>query len=91
MQAKTGFDTPIFNYILPFLYKSQMISSIYHKYGKSIIEIILLLASYAMGIPWNNFLIQIQSFSLTDYSYFYGSVRKYFVFIFEKYLLFTRN
>ena len=34
MQVKIGFDTPILNYILPFLYKSEMISIIYHKYGK---------------------------------------------------------
>ena len=30
MQVKTDFDTLIFNYILPFLYKSGMISIIYH-------------------------------------------------------------
>ena len=46
MQVKTGFDTPMFNYLLPFLYK--IISIIYHKYGKSITKIILLPASYAM-------------------------------------------
>ena len=51
MQVKKGFDTPIFNYILPFLYKSGMISFIYHKYGKSFIEIISLPASYAMRTP----------------------------------------
>ena len=51
MQVKTGFDTVIFNYNLPFLYKSEMISIIYHKYSKSFIKIILLLASYAMRIP----------------------------------------
>ena len=51
MQVKTGFDTPIFNYILPFLYKSGMISIIYHKYGESFFEIIPLSVSYAMRIP----------------------------------------
>ena len=46
--VKTGFDTPIFNYILPILYKSGMMSIIYYKYSKSFIEIIPLLVSYAM-------------------------------------------
>ena len=51
MQVKIGFNTPIFNYMLTFLYQSEVILIIYHKYGKSIIEIILLPASYAMRIP----------------------------------------
>ena len=51
LQVKTGFDTQIFNYILPFLYKNKMISYIYHKYGDSCFEIIPLPVSYAMGIP----------------------------------------
>ena len=51
MQVKTGFATPIFNYIIPFLYKSEIKPIIYHKYGKSIIKIILLSASYATKIP----------------------------------------
>ena len=33
MQVKAGFDTPIVNYILPFLYKNGVISIIYYKYG----------------------------------------------------------
>ena len=41
MQVKTGFDTPIFNYILHFFFKSGMISVIYHIYSKSFIEIIM--------------------------------------------------
>ena len=45
MQVKTGFDEPICNYILPFLCKSGKVSVIYHKYGKSFIEIISLSAS----------------------------------------------
>ena len=49
MQVETGFDTPIFNYILPF-FKKEMISAIDHKYSKSIIENIPLPASYAMRI-----------------------------------------
>ena len=36
MQVKTGFNTPIFNYISPLLYISGTISIIYHKYGKSV-------------------------------------------------------
>ena len=51
MQVKTGFDIPIFNQILPCLYKIKTIPIIYHKYGKSIIEIIVRPASYAMRIP----------------------------------------
>ena len=50
MQVKTGFDTPIFNYILPFFFKSGMILTIYHKYSKSFIENIPLPASYAIRI-----------------------------------------
>ena len=38
--VKTSFDLLILNYILPFLYKSGIISIIYHKYGKSVIKII---------------------------------------------------
>ena len=33
LQVKTGFDTPIFNYNLLFLYKNRIISNIYHKCG----------------------------------------------------------
>ena len=70
MQVKTGFDKLIFNYTLPFLHKSRMISIIYHKYGELFFEIIPLPLPYAMRIPWNNILIYIQSFSLIDCSYF---------------------
>ena len=34
MQVKTGFDTPIFDYILSFLYKSETVLIIYRKNGK---------------------------------------------------------
>ena len=44
--VKTGFDAPILNYILPFLYQSGVISIIYYKYGKSFIEIIPLPVLY---------------------------------------------
>ena len=64
MQVKTGFNTPIFNNILFFLYKSGTISIIYYKYGKSFWEIILLPASYAMRIPWKNFLVKFRFFYL---------------------------
>ena len=57
MQVKTGFDTTISNYILPFLYESGMISIIYVKYSKSLIEIIPLPAPYTVRVPRNNFLI----------------------------------
>ena len=57
MQVKTGFDTPMFNYILPFLCKSRMISIIYHKYGKSFFEIIPMTVPFALRTPWNNFII----------------------------------
>ena len=50
MQVKTGFDTPIFNYILLIFVKIGMISTIYHKYNKSFIEIIPLPASDAIKI-----------------------------------------
>ena len=50
MQVKTGFDTPIFNYILPFLYKSGMISIIYRKYGEMFFEMIPLPTSFALRI-----------------------------------------
>ena len=36
-KRKQGTHVCIFNYILPFLYKSGMTSIIYHKYGKSFI------------------------------------------------------
>ena len=52
MLVKTGFDTPIFNRILAFLYKSEMISILHRKYNKSITEIILLPTLHAMRIPW---------------------------------------
>ena len=42
---------------LPVLYKSGMISIIYHNYGESFIEIIPLPVFYAMRTPWNKFLI----------------------------------
>ena len=61
-------------------YKSGMISIIYHKYGKSFIKIISLPASYAMRIPWKKNLIYILSFSLTDFSCFFGFVMKNCVF-----------
>ena len=57
MQVKTDFNTPIFNYILPFLDKSGMIPIIYYKYGKSFIEIIPFPVSYVIRISWNNILI----------------------------------
>lgn len=57
MQVKTGFDTTISNYILPFFYESEMISIIYVKHSKSLIEIIPLPASYTVRVPRNNFLI----------------------------------
>ena len=63
-----------------FWYKSEMISIIYHKYG----EIISLL-------PWNNFFIYIQEFSLSNCSYLFDSIMKNCVFIYEKDLLFSRN
>ena len=34
MQVKTGFAARLFNYMLPFLYKSGIISIIYQKYGE---------------------------------------------------------
>ena len=40
MQTKTGFDTPIFNYVLSFVYEIGMTSIIYHIFDKSFIEII---------------------------------------------------
>ena len=55
MQVKTGFYTPRFNYILPFFFKSGMMSTIYHKYSKHFIEVIPLPASDAIRIYWNNF------------------------------------
>ena len=45
----------LFNYILSNLYKSGTILMICHKYGKSFIEIILLLATYGMARTPNNF------------------------------------
>ena len=45
----------LFNYILSNLYKSGTISVICHKYGKSFIEIISLLATYGMARTPNNF------------------------------------
>ena len=51
LQVKIDFDTPIFNYILPFSYKNRKISNIYQKYGESFFEIIPILVSYGMGIP----------------------------------------
>ena len=36
--GKTGFNTPIFNYILSFLYKGGIISMIYHKYGNRVLK-----------------------------------------------------
>ena len=48
--VKTGFDTPIFNYILPFSSKSGIISTIYLKHSKFFIENTLFPASYAMKI-----------------------------------------
>ena len=55
MQVKTGFNTHIFHYILPFLYKSGMTSIIYHNYDESFIETIPLTLSYAVRIPLNSF------------------------------------
>ena len=51
MQVKAGLDTPMFNYILPVLYKDVMISIIYQIYRKSFIELITLPAHYAMRVP----------------------------------------
>ena len=58
--------------VISFLYKSGIISIVYHKYVKSFVEIIPLPAPYAMSL------------SLIDYTYFCGSVMKNCVFIFEK-------
>ena len=90
MQVKAGFDTPIFNNILPFLYKSGMISIIYHKFSKSLTEIMPLSASYDIRIPWNNFNLN-SEFSINWLFLFFVSVTKNCVIIFEKDLLFTRN
>ena len=71
----------------PFLYKSEIISIFYHKYGKSSIEIILLPAPYAMRIPWNNFFNLKSEFYINWlflFLIFFSSVRKNCVFIFEK-------
>ena len=57
MQVKTGFNIPIFHYILPFLYKIGMISIIYHNYDESFFETIPPQLSYAVRIPLNSFLI----------------------------------
>ena len=38
MQAKTGFHTPTFNHILPFLYEKGMIPIRNHKQSKSFIN-----------------------------------------------------
>ena len=62
-KLKQAFIHPYSFIFYPF-FKSGMILTIYHKYSKSFIENIPLPASYAMGIYWNNFLIQIQSFLL---------------------------
>ena len=62
-KLKQAFIQPYSFIFYPF-FKSGMILTIYHKYSKSFIENIPLPASYAMGIYWNNFLIQIQSFLL---------------------------
>ena len=62
-KLKQAFIQPYSFIFYPF-FKSGMILTIYHKYSKSFIENIPLPASYGMGIYWNNFLIQIQSFLL---------------------------
>ena len=56
-QVKASSDRPKVNYILHSLYKSGMISTICHKFGKSFIKIIPLPALYGMTITSNNFLI----------------------------------
>ena len=48
MQVKTGSDAPKFSYVLPFSYKSGMVSINIRKYSKSFIEIILFPVSCAM-------------------------------------------
>ena len=46
---KQVFATPIFNYILPLLYKTEIKSIIYHKYGKSIIMKFFILTLICVG------------------------------------------
>ena len=55
VQVKASFYTPIFNYLLLFLYKSGMIPIVYHKYVNHLLK--SLPAFYAMRKPWNNFVI----------------------------------
>ena len=51
IQVNAGPDLPIFNFILPSLYKSRLILLIYKKYGKPFVGIIPLPACYGIRIP----------------------------------------
>ena len=87
MQVKTDFDTLIFNYILPFLYKSGMISIIYHKYGKSFIKII---SGKYLG-EYLEIIFNLNSHFLINRLFLFLDSLTNCIFIFEKDLLLTGN